>query len=188
MGKLCHMRRTFWCYPTIFSEVSSDCVDELGSLPHQQVTGPKDETCRLLLLALHRHEAHVRPLRCFANSLSVDRVVLLPLHERLYISRRDQPNLMPKLGELASPVMRSTTRLKRYSATRLRREEVQKLSSADPLAEKRSPLVVHSMCVENMFSDIQTQVVTFDTDASLKWCSNTPLWHIDAVGGASTPS
>jgi hypothetical protein len=38
----------------------------------------------------------------------------------------------------------------------LRREEVQKLSSADPLAEKRSPLVVHSMCVENMFSDIQT--------------------------------
>jgi len=63
---------------------------------------------------------------------------------------------MPNLGELASPVMRSTTRLKRYSATWLRREEVQKLSSADPLAEKRSPLVVHSMCVENMFSDIPT--------------------------------
>jgi len=63
---------------------------------------------------------------------------------------------MPKMGELASPVMRSTTRLKRYSATWLRREEIQKLSSADPLAEKRSPPVVHSMCVENMFSDIQT--------------------------------
>jgi hypothetical protein len=156
MGKLCHMRRAFWRYPTIFSEVSTDCVNELGSLPHQQVTGPKDETRRLLLLALHRHEAHVRPLRCFANCLSVDGVVLLPLHERLYISGRDQPNLMPKLGELASPVMRSTTRLKRYSATWLRREEVQKLASADPLAEKRSPLVVHSMCVENMFSDIQT--------------------------------
>jgi hypothetical protein len=31
-------------------------------------------------------------------------------------------------------------------------------------------------------------VITSDTDASLKWCSTPPLWHIDAVGGASTPS
>ena len=26
------------------------------------------------------------------------------------------------------------------------------------------------------------------SDASLKWCSTPPLWHIDTVGGASTPS
>ena len=26
-------------------------------------------------------------------------------------------------------------------------------------------------------------MITFDTDASLKWCSTPPLWHIDAVGG-----
>jgi hypothetical protein len=26
-------------------------------------------------------------------------------------------------------------------------------------------------------------VITSDTDASLKWCSTPPLWHIDAVGG-----
>src|SRR6202011_3121363 len=31
-------------------------------------------------------------------------------------------------------------------------------------------------------------MITSDTDASLKWCSTPPLWHIDAVGGASTPS
>ena len=31
-------------------------------------------------------------------------------------------------------------------------------------------------------------MLTSDTDASLKWCSTPPLWHIDAVGGASTPS
>jgi hypothetical protein len=31
-------------------------------------------------------------------------------------------------------------------------------------------------------------MITFDTDASLKWCSTSPLWHTDAVGGASTPS
>ena len=33
-----------------------------------------------------------------------------------------------------------------------------------------------------------TIMLTSDTDASLKWCSTPPLWHIDAVGGASTPS
>jgi hypothetical protein len=26
-------------------------------------------------------------------------------------------------------------------------------------------------------------MITSDTDASLKWCSTPPLWHIDAVGG-----
>jgi hypothetical protein len=31
-------------------------------------------------------------------------------------------------------------------------------------------------------------VVTSDTDASLSGVSTPPLWHIDAVGGASTPS
>ena len=52
--------------------------------------------------------------------------------------------------------MRSTTASSATEQLWLRCEEIQKLSSADPLAEKRSPPVVHSMCVENMFSDIQT--------------------------------
>jgi hypothetical protein len=26
-------------------------------------------------------------------------------------------------------------------------------------------------------------VITSDTDASIKWCSTPPLWHIDATGG-----
>src|SRR5262245_6910045 len=121
------MRRPLWCDPTKFGEVSPDRVDELGSLPHQQVTGPKHETRRLLLLALHSHEAHVRPLRCFANCLGVDRVVLLPLHERLYIGGRDQPNLMAKFGKLASPVMSPATCFQRYRTTRLGGEEIQQL-------------------------------------------------------------
>src|SRR6478672_7099664 len=37
-----------------------DRVDELGSLPHQQITGPKHQARRLLLFALHRHEPHAR--------------------------------------------------------------------------------------------------------------------------------
>src|SRR5262249_44223103 len=30
-------------------------------------------------------------------------------------------------------------------------------------------------------------MITSDTDASLKWCSTPPLWHIDAVGRGVHP-
>ena len=52
--------------------------------------------------------------------------------------------------------MRSATRLQRYHATRLGREEIQQLSSADPLAEQRSTPLIRSVRVKNMLSDIQT--------------------------------
>ena len=85
-----------------------------------------------------------------------DRVVLLPLHERFYIGGRDQPNFMAKLRELTSPVMGSTTCLQRYLATRLRCEEIQQFSSADPLAEQRSTTLIRSVNVKNVLGDIQT--------------------------------
>jgi hypothetical protein len=129
VGKHRHMRRPLGCDPTIFSEVTPDRVDELGPLPHQQVTGPKHQTRSLLLFALHRHEPHARALRRFADRLGIDRVVLMPFHKRLYIGGWDQPDFVAKLGELTGPVMRSTARLERYSATRLGREEIQQLSA-----------------------------------------------------------
>jgi hypothetical protein len=63
---------------------------------------------------------------------------------------------MAKLAELAGPVMCSTTCLQRYGATRLGCEEIQQLSSADPLAEWRSTSLIRSVSVKNMLGDIQT--------------------------------
>jgi hypothetical protein len=63
---------------------------------------------------------------------------------------------MAKLGELTGPVMCSTTCLQRYRATRLGREEIQQLSSTDPLAEYCSTPLIRSVRVENMLGDIQT--------------------------------
>src|ERR1041385_8244339 len=137
------MRRSLGCDPTIFSEVPPDRVDELSSLPHQQVASSKHQTRRLLLFALHGHEPHARPLSGFANRLGIDRVVLLSLHKRFYISGWDQSNLVAKLDELTGPVMSPATRLQRHQAARLSCEEIQQLSSADPLAEYRSPPVIH---------------------------------------------
>jgi hypothetical protein len=68
---------------------------------------------------------------------------------------------MAKFGKPASPVMSPATCFQRYRTTRLGGEEIQQLSSADPLAEYRSPSVVHSMGVENVFSDIETDCDNF---------------------------
>ena len=90
---------------------------------------------------------------------------------------------MAKLGKLTGPVMRSTTCLRRYRAIRLRCKEIQQLSSTDPLAEYHSTPLIRSVNMKDVLGDIQTIMITSDTDASLKWCSTPPLWHIDAVGG-----
>jgi hypothetical protein len=63
---------------------------------------------------------------------------------------------MAKLSELTGPVMGSTTCFQRYRATRLGREEIQQLSSADPLAEHCSTPPICSVRVKNMLGDIQT--------------------------------
>ena len=68
---------------------------------------------------------------------------------------------MAKLGELTGPVMRPATCLQRYGATRLSCEEIQQLSSADPLAEHRSTPLIRSVSVENMLGDIQTDCDNF---------------------------
>jgi hypothetical protein len=63
---------------------------------------------------------------------------------------------MAKLGELTGPVMCSTTCLQRDHAPRLGCEEIQQLSSADPLAQYRSTPLIGSVRVKNMLGDIQT--------------------------------
>ena len=37
-------------------QMAAQCVDQLGSLSHQQVAGPKDHGSRLLLFRLQRHK------------------------------------------------------------------------------------------------------------------------------------
>jgi hypothetical protein len=52
--------------------------------------------------------------------------------------------------------MCSTTCLQRYRATRPGCEEIQQISSPDPLTEYRSTLLICSVSVKNMLGDIQT--------------------------------
>jgi hypothetical protein len=57
--------------------------------------------------------------------------------------------------------MRSTTCLQRYRPIRLRCEEIQQLSSTDPLAEYRSTPLIRSVNVKDVLGDIQTDCDNF---------------------------
>jgi hypothetical protein len=77
-------------------------IEELRALPHEKIARMELSRTCLLLFALHRHEAHGRPLRCLADRLCIRGIVLLPLHERLPVSRRDKPYLMTEALQLAA--------------------------------------------------------------------------------------
>lgn len=59
----------------------------------------------LLVFRLHCDKPHGRAQRGFDNSLSIRRIILLTLDERLHIDRRDQAHIVSQLLELATPAM-----------------------------------------------------------------------------------
>ncbi len=73
--------------PAILGQVPTDRLDQLGALAHHQIAGAEHEACSLLLLGLHRNEAHAGALCCLADRLAIDRILPVPLHERLHIRR-----------------------------------------------------------------------------------------------------
>lgn len=79
----------------LFGQMPAQRVDRLSALAHQEVAGAKDHGLRLLVFALDGDEAQRRPRRCLGDGLGIRCVVLLPLHMRLHVGRRDQSNLVP---------------------------------------------------------------------------------------------
>ena len=129
-----HVRRPLRRDDAELREVSPQRVDRLRALANQQIARAEQHALRLLLPRLYRHETHRRPRGRLADRLGVGGVVLLPLHERLHVDRRDQLHLMTELLELSAPVVRARTGLHRYDASRLRRHEAQHLVATPVLA------------------------------------------------------
>src|SRR3546814_1582286 len=70
----------------------------------------------LLLCRFRIDEAHFRPLSCNHDSLGICRIVLLPLHKRFYVMRRNQLYLMAEPDHLACPIMRAATRSEEHTS------------------------------------------------------------------------
>ena len=136
--------------------MSPDGIDQPSPLADQKIARPEHESRGLLLFGLHSHEAHRRTLRRLADRLSIDRVVLVPLHERLDVGRRDQPHLMAQCHQFARPVVRAPAGLQRHRAARLGGEEVQQLRPAQLPAEYAPPARVRTVGMEHVLRDSQT--------------------------------
>jgi hypothetical protein len=106
----------------IFRQVSPQSVDTLRPLSHQHVASSEHDPACLLRFIFYRNKSHARPLCCLTDRLGIGRVVLLPLHERLDIGGRYQPDCVAQPPNLPTPVMRPSTRLHRHKTTRLGRK------------------------------------------------------------------
>jgi len=91
-------------------------------------------------------------LRRLADRLRIRRIVLLPLHERFYILRRNQLHFMPQLPERARPVLRTAARLHRHHASRLRLEEIQDLRPADLATQHHPARRIRTVHLKNIAS------------------------------------
>ena len=113
------MRRASWGNDGLLCQMRAQSVDRLRALANQKIAGSVSHRCRLLHLALHSYEPHRRSRRRFGNRLGIRHVILLPLYERLHISRRDQPHLVAEIADCPTPVVRTGAGFHRYDARRL---------------------------------------------------------------------
>jgi esterase/lipase superfamily enzyme len=145
----------------------------------------------LLLFALHRHKAHVRPRHRLADSLRIGRVVLAALEVGLDVARRHQPDLMAKRRQFRGPMVRGRTGLDADQAWRKVSEELQQLGPPQLPSNNNRADGVDTVNLKHSLRDIQTDRGNLHGGRFLSlWRSaTTTLWHIDAgEQGPPTPS
>ena len=143
-------------------KMAPECIDRLRALADRKIANPELHHACLLFLALHRHKVHGRTLRRLADRFRIRHVVLLPLHIRLHIDRRDQANLMTQLADLTAPVMRAPARFHRHRATRLRRQERQNLPTRQLPAERHRSIRSRAVKLIAVLRQVDPDDVNFD--------------------------
>ncbi len=108
-------------------------IDGLGPLPDHKLAHTEHHRSTLRLLALHRHEAHCRTHRCFADG--VCSIVLLALDEGPDAGRWDYPDIITRFAGFAAPEMSAATGLDRNDARWQHLEKLQYLRSPQFLSQ-----------------------------------------------------
>lgn len=81
-------------YQTEFGQMSSQSIDHLRALPDEALVGTIGNGARLMLRTFHSNIMYVRPYRSFGDRGRVRCIILLALHKRLDVDRRDQPDFV----------------------------------------------------------------------------------------------
>ena len=179
---------TFGHDDPIFPEMATQGVDRLCPLPYQKIPSSEDNGIGLGCFALHRNKAHRRSLRRLADRLGVGGIVLLSLHKRLHVSRRDQADPMAKLADRTRPVVRAAARFHRHNACWLTSKKRKHLLAPQPLPEYHLAGCICSVCLKYPLRYVQTDRANFRHGRLLfSGGQHPPLWHTKAVGGGVHP-
>ncbi len=134
----------------------AQAIAELGALANQKIARPMQSPRALLLDALNRHEAHVRPQRRFADCLGVACVGLVALHERLHIGGGHETRLVPERADDARPMMRRAAGLHDDQAARQRGEVFFHPLAPQPRRDHLLSRGVDPVNLEDVLRDIQS--------------------------------
>src|SRR4051812_19124498 len=182
------VRGTLRHHMAVLGQVPAHGVDALRPLPHQQVADPEHNSVRLMCLVLHRHKAHPRPLRRFADRLSIRHVILLPLDEGLHVSGWDQPHRVAQLAKLSRPVVRPATSLQCHKTGRLPREKLEHLGPHQALAEHHPAGRIGPVRLKYPLRNIKPYRASLAHGRLPWWLLNTTTLAHRCRRGASTPS
>jgi hypothetical protein len=123
------------------------------------------------------------------NRIVISHVVLLPLHERLHIGRRDHADLVTQRSDLTGPVVGAGAGLHRHQATWLAGEKRQQLISSQLLAEDHAAGSIRAMRLKDRLGQVEPDCDNLFHGRLL--CSgvlNTSTLAHRCRRGASTPS
>ena len=112
---------------------------------------------------------HRRPANRLAYRLRISRIVLVALDVCLHVFRRHQTNLVTKLRQLTSPVVRRGTGLHANQAGRQRREELHHMTAAKLLPDDDLLGRIDAVHLKHVLGDIQTDCGNLHVDGSLMW-------------------
>src|SRR5262249_9355376 len=163
-------------------------IDCLSTLPHQQIPCAERHRGSLLRFGLRCDEAHGRSQSGLHNCLGIGRIVLLPLHERLYIPWRDQPDLMTQRSDRTRPMVRSRAGFHCHDAAWLRREEFQNLSTGELPPENHRSIRRRAVRLKHVLGQVQPDDANLFHGRPLRSGSDTTTLAQWMPSGASTPS
>jgi len=177
------------CYQPVFCQMPTQRINCLGLLSYKQVTGSECHCGCLFLRALHAHKTHGRTRCRLRNGLSVICIVLLSFDIKLYVDGWDHLDGMARLSDLARPKMGAGASLHGHGAGWNTCQERQQLWSPHFPSKHRPPISRRSVNLKYVLRQIDANYANlFHGRLLLKVVITPPVWHIDAVGGASTPS
>jgi hypothetical protein len=99
--------------------------------------------------------------------------ILLLLHLRLDVGRRDRAGRVTQLAEFARPAMRPGAGPHRQSARRLSRKNLEQLRSHQPLAEHHAARRIRPVRLESRLRDVHTNRTSLAHGRLLKWLIDT---------------